>query len=80
MLEVLLLDNVGVATGFTPRCVEVDVLIGLLFEAEASQSLSIGYVRAGESHEVKDGLRPVFPVVVHGHILDCLEFSCRWLF
>ena len=50
MLKVLLLDHVGVTTWFTPRCVEVDVLIGLLLEAKASQCLSISYVRVGKFH------------------------------
>ena len=64
MFVVLLLDHVGVATGFTPRGMKVDVLIGLLLEAEPSEGLGISDVRIGVPHKVEDDLRPILPIVV----------------
>ena len=63
MLIVLLLDHVGVKTRFTPRSMEVDVLIGLLLEAEPSEGLGISDVRIGVPHKVEDNLRPVLLIV-----------------
>ena len=55
-MVILLLYDVGVAAGPTPRCMEVDMLIGLLVEAVFSEGLGVGDVRIGEPHKVQDGL------------------------
>ena len=64
MLVVLLLDHVGIATGLAPCCMEVDMLIRLLFEAESSEGLGISDVRIGVPHIVEDLLRPILTIVV----------------
>ena len=65
MLVVLLLDHVSIETRFAPCCMEVDMLIGLLFETKSSEGLGISDVWIGVPHEVEDLLRPILTIVVH---------------